>query len=61
MRVQVPIDNFISQYVYGGQLKSDHSMSYSDFIDVKDGAEKSPGQSWTGVHIIVDSERQLTW
>ncbi|KAL0954952.1 hypothetical protein HGRIS_003885 [Hohenbuehelia grisea] len=48
-RMPIPLGNFISEHVYDGKLKSEHSMtglSCCSFVDVKRGKEQKKGKSW---------------
>ncbi|KAF8064440.1 P-loop containing nucleoside triphosphate hydrolase protein [Lyophyllum atratum] len=49
-RMPVPLGHFISQNVYHGKLKSEHSMrdtSCVSFVDASNGGETKGGFSWT--------------
>jgi len=62
----VPIGEFISKHVYGGQLKSKHAItliSSCRFVDVFDGVEESQGHSWKNlreVEVAIEIAKQLT-
>ncbi|TFK73052.1 hypothetical protein BDN72DRAFT_762330, partial [Pluteus cervinus] len=49
-RMPVPLGNFISQYVYGGRLQSEHTILEDNciaFVDVSRGCEGRSGFSYT--------------
>jgi regulator of nonsense transcripts 1 len=62
----VPIGEFISKHVYGGQLTSKHAItliSSCRFVDVFDGVEESQGRSWKNlreVEVAIEIAKQLT-